>query len=175
MSRSVYRSPEVMGRDSVLCSSSRRICLASAAAIFSWVRTWGCAIAPSGSSVELTDGAFSPSSEVIGFAGPGRGLKALREYGDNPERAKGPLWEDKLREAQRVSPLHHVTPSAPPIALFGGYGDDGVNIAFRQCLHTFSALERAGCRAFLFGNTHGKYGENEETIAAIHAFFDRHL
>ena len=125
--------------------------------------------------VDMTDGEFAPSSEVIGFAGPGRGLKALREYSKQRNDKPDPVWEEKLIEAEQVSPLNHVTSSAPPIALFGGYGDDGINIAFRQCLRMFSALERAGCRAFLFGNTHGKYGENEETQAAIHAFYDKYL
>lgn len=125
--------------------------------------------------VDMTDGEFAPSSEVIGFAGPGLGLKALREYGELRDKVKNPFWEEKLLEAKQASPLNHVSPAAPPIALFSGYGDDSVNIAFRQCLRMFSALERAGCRAYVFANTHGKYGENEESLAAIKVFFEQHL
>lgn len=124
--------------------------------------------------VELTESEMSPSSEVIGFAGPGKGLKVLREYAECGNRCDDSLNE-ALHQAEYASPVSHVTPAAPPIALFGGYGDDGVNIAFAQTLRTFSALERAGCPAFLFGNTMGKYGENPESMSGIKVFFERHL
>lgn len=125
--------------------------------------------------VELTEGEFSPSSEVIGFAGSGCGLRVLREYAQNSGRKSDPYLDEKLRQAAQASPVNHITPAAPPIALFGGFGDDGVNIAFRQCLRTFTALEQVGGSTFLFGNTCGKYGETEESLSGIKAFFDRHL
>lgn len=123
--------------------------------------------------IELTDGEFAPSCEVIGFSGKGKGLKVLREYAQGDTRDD--LMEEKLQQARYASPISHVTPAAPPIALFGGYGDDGVNIAFKQCMRTFVALESVGTLAFLYGNTHGKYGENEEVTLGIKAFFDRQL
>lgn len=123
--------------------------------------------------VEMTDGEFAPSSEVIGFAGKGKGLRILREYAQG-ETQDGSL-DEKLQLARYASPINHVTPAASPIALFGGYGDDGVNIAFQQCLRTFSALEGVGTLAYLFGNTHGKYGESQEVLLGIEAFFDRQL
>lgn len=123
--------------------------------------------------VEMTDGEFAPSCEVIGFAGKGKGLKNLREYAESDQH--DPELEEKVQRAKYASPVNHVTPDAPPIALFGGYGDDGVNIAFRQCMRTFEALENVGALAFLYGNTHGKYGESPEALYGIKAFFDRQL
>lgn len=123
--------------------------------------------------VELTDGEFAPSSEVIGFAGKGKGLKNLRKYAESDQH--DPELEEKVQKAKYASPINHVTPAAPPIALFGGYGDDGVNIAFRQCMRTFEALQAVGALAFLYGNTHGKYGESPEALYGIKAFFDRQL
>lgn len=126
--------------------------------------------------VELTEGEFSPSSEVIGFAGKGRGLRVLRKYSETGKSDNDDSWlDEKLKQAFEASPVNHITPSAPPIALFGGYGDDGINIAFRQCLRAFNALDNVGIPAFLFGNTNGKYGETETVMAGIRSFFDSQL
>lgn len=122
--------------------------------------------------VEMTDGEFAPSSEVIGFAGDGRGLRVLRNYAEHKGNQSDASLEEKLLQASAVSPVSHVTPAAPPIALFGGYGADGINIAFRQCLRTFDALEEVKVPAFLFGNTNGRYGETMPVMSGIHSFFD---
>lgn len=125
--------------------------------------------------VEMTEGEFAPSSEVIGFAGKGRGLQVLREYAEHTTDKTEAFLEEKLQQAFEASPINHVSPAAPPIALFGGYGEDSVNIAFRQCLRTFNALENVGVPAFLFGNTNGKYGETQTVMSGIHSFFENRL
>lgn len=125
--------------------------------------------------VEMTDGAYSPSSEVIAFAGEGKGLGVLREYLNNGCTPENALYNKKLREAYDVSPVNAVNPSVPPIALFGGHGMDCINIAFKQSLRTFEALNNVDALVFLYGNTQGEYGEKPETLLAIKAFYDRHL
>lgn len=97
--------------------------------------------------------------------------------------AAGFAWSDLLNMGKDIteeyaefsSPINYVNPSAPPIALFGGYGDPGVNIAFKQSLRTFDALNSVDVLAFLYGNTNGKYGENPETIESIRKFFIQQL
>lgn len=125
--------------------------------------------------IAMTEGEFSPSSEVIDFAGAGKGLSILRKYKENGCSPKNSYYDAKIQYAEFSSPINYVNPSAPPIALFGGYGDPGVNIAFRQSLRTFDALNSVDVLAFLYGNTNGKYGENPETIESIRKFFIQHL
>jgi acetyl esterase/lipase len=125
--------------------------------------------------VLMTDGEFSPSSEVIGFSGPGKGLKVLREYKENGCTPANEYLDRKLQEAFYASPVNYANPSVPPIALFGGHGMETINIAFKQSLRTFEALNKVDALTFLYGNTTGEYGEKEETRQAIKAFFDTQL
>lgn len=125
--------------------------------------------------IRMTDGEYSPSAEVINFAGKGKGLGRLRKYLEGNCTPKNELYDQKLKEARDVSPVSFVNPSVPPIALFGGRGMDSVNIAFRQSLRTFEALNSVDALAFLYGNTNGEYGEKPETIKAIKAFYDQQL
>lgn len=125
--------------------------------------------------VRMTDGEFSPSSEVIGFSGPGKGLKVLREYKENGCKPSNELFDQKLKEAAFASPVNYANPSVPPIALFGGYGMEYINIAFKQSLRTFDALNKVDALTFLYGNTNGEYGDKPETLSAIKAFFDEQL
>lgn len=125
--------------------------------------------------IAMTDGAFSPSSEVIAFAGEGKGLGVLREYLDNGCQPDNALYNQKLQEAYDASPVNAVNPSVPPIALFGGHGMECINIAFKQSLRTFEALNDVDALVFLYGNTQGEYGEKPETMLAIKAFYDKHL
>lgn len=125
--------------------------------------------------VLMTDGEYSPSSEVIGFCGPGKGLKVLREYKENGCTPANELFDRKLQEADFASPVTYANPSVPPIALFGGYGMETINIAFKQSLRTFDALNKVDALTFLYGNTNGEYGEKPETQQAIKAFFDAQL
>ncbi|MCF0114935.1 MAG: hypothetical protein HUJ56_06235, partial [Erysipelotrichaceae bacterium] len=97
----------------------------------------------------------------------------LRKYAESGEF--DPVLQQKLEQAYYASPIHHVSAAAPPIALFGGYGDDGCNIAFKQSLRTFDTLQEVGALVYLFGNTCGKYGEMPEVQSAISEFFRRHL
>ena len=112
---------------------------------------------------------------IYDFAGAGKGLSILRKYKENGCSPKNSYYDAKIQYAEFSSPINYVNPSAPPIALFGGYGDPGVNIAFRQSLRTFDALNSVDVLAFLYGNTNGKYGENPETIESIRKFFIQHL
>jgi putative hydrolase, CocE/NonD family len=123
----------------------------------------------------MTDGEFSPSSGVIGFTGPGKGLKVLREYKENGCIPSNELFDKKLMQAAFASPVNHTNPSVPPIALFGGHGMNTVNIAFKQSLRTFEALNKVDALTFLYGNTTGEYGEKPETLKAILVFFDEQL
>jgi hypothetical protein len=123
----------------------------------------------------MTDGEYSPSSEVIGFSGPGKGLKILREYKENGCTPSDELLDQKLMEATLASPVYYANPSVPPIALFGGHGMQTINIAFKQSLRTFEALNKVDALTFLYGNTTGEYGEKPETLEAIKAFFDEQL
>lgn len=125
--------------------------------------------------IRMTDGEFSPSSEVIGFSGPGKGLKVLREYKENGCKPSNELFDQKLKEAAFASPVNYANPSVPPIALFGGYGMEYINIAFKQSLRTFDALNKVDALTFLYGNTNGEYGDKPETLSAIKAFFDEQL
>lgn len=125
--------------------------------------------------VLMTDGEYSPSSEVIGFSGPGKGLKVLREYKENGCTPANEFFDRKLQEASFASPVNYTTPSVPPIALFGGHGMNTINIAFKQLLRTFEALNKVDALTFLYGNTTGEYGEKPETQHAIKAFFDAQL
>ena len=123
----------------------------------------------------MTDGEYSPSSEVIDFAGKGKGLGVLRRYMEQNCTPYNELYEQKIAQAKAVSPISFVNPSVPPIALFGGHGMNTINIAFKQCLRTFEALNEVDALTFLYGNTGGEYGEKPETIEAITAFFNRQL
>lgn len=125
--------------------------------------------------VLMTDGEYAPSSEVIGFSGPGKGLKILREYKENGCKPSNELLDKKLEAAAFASPVNYANPSVPPIALFGGHGMQSVNIAFKQSLRTFEALNKVDAIAFLYGNTNGEYGEKPETIEALKIFFDEQL
>ncbi len=125
--------------------------------------------------VRMTDGAFAPSSALIGFSGKGKGLGVLRDYIESGRTPYNELYEQKIQEAINVSPINIVNPSVPPIALIGGYGMETVNIAFKQSLRTFEALNDVDAMSFLYGNTNGNYGEKDETILAIKAFFDKQL
>lgn len=123
----------------------------------------------------MTDGEFSPSSEVIGFTGPGKGLKILRDYKENGCNPSNAFYDQKLKDAAYASPVNYANPSVPPIALFGGHGMNTINIAFKQSLRTFEALNKVDALTFLYGNTTGEYGEKPETLQAIKAFFDEQL
>lgn len=125
--------------------------------------------------VQAMSGAFSPSAEVIGFAAPGEGIGVLLDYLKGGRCPENPRYEEALRKAAAASPINRINPRVPPIALFNGHGDQGVNIAFKQTLRTFEALNKVGAQAFLYGNTHGKYGESEEVMEGIEAFFDHCL
>lgn len=123
----------------------------------------------------MTDGEYSPSSEVIGFGGPGKGLKILREYKENGCTPSNEFFDQKLMEATFASPVNYANPSVSPIALFGGHGMNTINIAFKQSLRTFEALNKVDVLTFLYGNTTGEYGEKPEILKAIKAFFDEQL
>ncbi|MBF4694453.1 CocE/NonD family hydrolase [Fusibacter ferrireducens] len=123
----------------------------------------------------MTDGEYSPSSEVIGFSGPGKGLKVLREYMENGCTPSNSLFDSKLQQAASASPVNYANPSVPPIALFGGRGMDTINIAFKQSLRTFEALNKVDALTFLYGNTTGEYGEKRETQQALKFFFASQL
>lgn len=123
----------------------------------------------------MADSEYAPSAEVIGFGGPGRGLKVLREYKQNGCKPSNEFFNQKLKAADIASPVNYATPSAPPIALFGGHGMETINIAFKQSLRTFEALNKVGALTFLYGNTTGEYGEKPETLKAMEAFFDEQL
>lgn len=125
--------------------------------------------------IAMTDGEYSPSSEVIDFAGDGKGLGVLRKYLDNNCTPANELYDQKIRQAKAVSPVSFANPSVPPVALFGGHGMNSVNIAFKQSLRTFEALNAVDALTFLYGNTNGAYGEKPETIEAITAFYDQQL
>lgn len=124
---------------------------------------------------DMTDGEESPSAEVIDFAGPGKGLGVLRQYQQDLTIPRDPVWEKALRYARQASPLHRIRPGVPPIALFGGFGESGVNIACMQSYRTFEKLAECEVPANLFCNTGGNYNNNEETMAAVETFFTRYL
>lgn len=125
--------------------------------------------------IRMTDGEYSPSAEVIGFAGPDKGLGKLRAYKENGCQPSNALLDQKLAEAQKASPNSYIDPSAPPIALFGGYGDVNVNIALKQSFKTFYALTKADVVTYFFANNGGNYGKTQEVMDAICTFFDNHL
>lgn len=123
----------------------------------------------------MTDGEESPSAEVIDFAGPGKGLGVLRQYKEDPTIPRNPEWDEILRCAREASPIHRIRPGVPPIALFGGFGEEGVNIACMQSYRTFEKLAECEVPANLFCNTGGQYNDNEETVVAVTHFFERYL
>ena len=120
--------------------------------------------------LEMTDGENSPGAEIIGFAGKGKGLKVLREADDS-----NPQIILKRQEASRASAINRIGPGMPPILVYGGYGEPGVNIAFAQSVKTFSKLAQYDNPAHITGNTKGGYTNNPENLAAIESFFERYL
>ena len=114
----------------------------------------------------MTDGQESPSAEIIGFSGSGKGLAVLRESDG---------YQKEKEFAEVASPLHYVQPGLPPILLYGGFGEKNVNIACKQSYRTFEALAKYDDPAHLTCNTQGHYSNNPESDAAIESFFDRYL
>lgn len=122
----------------------------------------------------VSDGEFSPSSEIIGFTGKGKGIGVLRAYIEAGEEGNE-LLERKIREAKMCSPLYHIKPDAAPIALFHGLGMTRVHIPNNQSYRTFEALSRNDVKAFMFSNTMGEYGEAPEIQEAVLTFFKNYL
>ena len=124
---------------------------------------------------QRTDGEFAPCAEPIGFAGPGKGMAVLRRYLQEGKVGTDPEMDRMLQKARDCSPLYHITPAAPPLSIFGGYGMRRVDIAMKQSLRTFERLHACDVTAFLFANTQGDYGLKPEIIHANLDFFNRWL
>ena len=122
-----------------------------------------------------TDGEQAPCAQVIGFAGPGKGIGRLRLYQEEQKEGTDPLLDQKLRQAQWASPVSYIGPDSPPAVLFGGYGMKSVDIALNQSLRSFRKFQENGVTCFLFANTQGEYGRKEEILCAILHFFDHYL
>ena len=122
-----------------------------------------------------SDGPFSPSAEIFGFAGPGKGIYVLRKYIEDGKEGTNPLYDQKIAEAKMCSPLYHIKPDAPPIALYHGLGMTRVHIPNNQTYRTFEVLSRNDVRAFMFSNTQGDYGKAPEIQEAVLTFFNNYL
>ncbi len=122
-----------------------------------------------------SDGANAPSSEVIGFAGPGRGIGVLRAYIEAGLEGTNPEYDEAIAAAKLASPVYHISPDDPPVALFHGLGMTRVDIPNNQSYRTFDALSRNDVRAFMFSNTQGEYGEAPEIQAGVVDFFNNYL
>ncbi len=123
----------------------------------------------------VSDGEFSPSCEIFGFSGKGKGIGVLRAYIEAGLEGTNELYDRKIAEAKKCSPLYHIKPDAPPIALFHGLGMTRVHIPNNQTYRTFEALSRNGVRAFMFSNTQGEYGSAPEIQDAVLSFLKNHL
>ncbi len=123
----------------------------------------------------VSDGEFSPSCEIFGFSGKGKGIGVLRAYIEAGLEGTDELYDRKIAEAKKCSPLYHIKPDAPPIALFHGLGMTRVHIPNNQSYRTFEALSRNDVRAFMFSNTQGEYGSAPEIQDAVLSFFKNQL
>mgnify|MGYP002791979132 CR=1 FL=1 len=122
-----------------------------------------------------TDGPNAPAAGVIGFMGPGKGLKVLRDYEAEGHEGTDEELDRMLNLARKASPINYITPDCPPAALFTGLGMMRVDIPDRQSYRTFEAYNRVGADCYLFGNTNGNYGLKPEVIQGILTFFDHWL
>ena len=126
---------------------------------------------------ENTNGPMAPAGAVIGFTGKGKGLQVLVDY--QKSRASGgeydPLLETALEKAKAASPLYHISPETPPMALFSGLNDAGIDIANAQSLRTLRKMGACGVDGFLFANTNGRYGKRKEIIEAVLTFLKHYL
>ncbi len=124
---------------------------------------------------ENTDGPTAPAAEVIGFSGPGKGLKVLRDYRDGGHGGEDPELDRMVKLAEDCSPVNHIAPDSPPVALFGGLGMVMVDIPYRQSERTFEQYQRYDADSFLFCNTNGRYGRTYPVVQGLAAFFDHYL
>ncbi len=122
-----------------------------------------------------TDGAFAPCAEAIDFAGKDRGIGVLRHYLEEGLEGTDPDLDQKLAQARQASPVNHIGPDCPPIALFGGYGARQVDIAMNQTLRSFRRFHEYDVTCFLFANTQGNYGRKPEVLHAVLDFLDHYL
>ena len=128
---------------------------------------------------ENTDGPTGPAAAVIGFQGKGKGLKALRSYREEREsgegRAEDGHMEQLLKLEYQASPINHIGPDTPPMALYSGVGMMRVDIANRQTYRTFERMGSYGVDCYMFCNTNGAYGVKPEIVEGVMTFLDRYL
>ncbi len=122
-----------------------------------------------------SDGPTAPLGEVIGFTGPGKGVKVLRDYLEQGKKGTDPYLDEMLGKAIAASPVNHIGPAFPPAALYTGLGMVRVDIPDHQSYRTFEACNRYGADCFQFGNTNGEYGRKAPIVRAICGFFDAYL
>ena len=122
-----------------------------------------------------SDGPAAPASEIVGFSGPGKGLGVLRAYIEAGLEGTNALYDEKIAAAKMASPVYHISPDDPPIALYHGLGMTRVDIPNNQSYRTFEALSRNDVRGFMFSNTQGEYGDAPEIQGAVVDFFNNYL
>lgn len=126
---------------------------------------------------ENSNGPMAPAGAVIGFTGEGKGLQVLIDY--EAAKASGgktdPILETMLEKAKNASPLYHISPETPPMALFAGLNDASIDIANAQSQRTLRRMGECGVDGFLFANTNGRYGKRAEIIDGILSFLKHYL
>ncbi len=124
---------------------------------------------------DRTEGPGSPLSALIDFKGKGRGIYVLREYVEAGRYGSDPALDAFVDKARYASPITHIGPDCPPVALFGGYGMTQVDIPYGMTARSFDTLSRYDITAFNLSNTQGWYGRRPEVQAALISFLDHYL
>lgn len=124
---------------------------------------------------ENTDGPTAPAAETIGFTGPGKGLKVLREYMEAGRTGEDPELDLMVERAKKASPVTYIGPDSPPAALYTGLGMVRVDIPHNQSNRTFELYQKYGADCFMFANTNGEYGKKFPIVRGVLGFFDQYL
>lgn len=130
---------------------------------------------------ENSNGPMAPASAVIGFTGKGKGLQVLIDYkklkdaGKLSEDARTEELEVMVQKAMEASPINHIAPDTPPMALFSGLNDISIDIANRQSYRTLDKMGKYGVDCYLYSNTNGRYGKRAEIMVGIMEFLDRYI
>ena len=122
-----------------------------------------------------TDGPTAPAAEAIGFTGPGKGLKVLREYMESGKKGQDPYMDEMLDRALKASPVTYLRPDCPPAALYSGLGMVRVDIPDHQTYRTFELCNKYLVDCFQFNCTNGEYGKKYPVVQGIVGFFDQYL
>ncbi len=122
-----------------------------------------------------TDGPEAPLGAVIDFRGAGKGVGKLKKYISEGEQGTDAALDAALERAAFASPVNHISPDCPPLALYGGYGMQRVDIPNRQTERAFEACNRNDVTCFVFSNTQGYYGRRPEIKAGVMEFLKYNL